>query len=196
MKFLKIVEIKVNTKKISTYIFNTYKNNILNYPILNYFVEICKSKEGLIGIKTPDGKVITLANNSVIEIALERCVNVDVKIEDKKAIFKGLEIPLLFTDEKLNYLRLLYVLKGETSHEIFYFKNVEIHVDTKLREVKIESNVRFTRFCGNYGLLFPQYCIGNETFAIFGKKKEDVIEAFNAFMQLLNVIRKVLLELS
>jgi len=160
-------------------------------------IEICKSKDGIVGIKTREGKTISLVNNKIVEVIIpEKCINVEIKIEDGKAIFYGLEIPLPFRDEKLNYLRLLYVFKGETSNEIFYFKNVEIHVDTKLKDVKIESDVKFTRSCGNYGLLFPQYCIGNETFAIFGKKKEDVIEAFNAFMQSLNVVRKVLLELS
>ena len=161
-------------------------------------MEICRNKEGVIGIKVPDNKVISLINNSMVEIIPDKCTSVDIKIKDGKAIFEDIEIPLPFDNDKLNYLRLLYLLKGETSHEIFYFKkSVEIHVDTKLKEIKIgNENIKFSRFCGNYGLLLPQYCIGNETFAIFGKKKEDVITAFNELLQLLNTVRKVLLELS
>jgi len=161
-------------------------------------MEVCKSKEGIIGIKFLDNKTISLINNSVVEIIPEKCTSINIDIKDRKALFKDLEIPLHLKDEKLNYLRLLYMLKGETSNEIFYFKkSVEIHIDTKLKDVKIgNENVKFSRFCGNYGLLFPHYCIGNETFAIFGKKKEDVITAFNEFLQLLDIFRKVLLELS
>ena len=161
-------------------------------------MEVCRSKEGIIGIKVLDDKTISLINNSIVEIIPEKCTSIDIRIEDKKAIFKDIEIPLHFRDDKLNYLRLLYLLKGETSHEIFYFKkSVEIHIDTKLKDVKIgNDSVRFSRFCGNYGLLFPQYCIGNETFAIFGKRKEDVIIAYNEFLQLLHMFRKVLLEIS
>lgn len=159
-------------------------------------MEICKSKEGYVGIKFYNGTLISVVEGSIKELVPEKCISVDLKIHKDKAVFKGLTIPLYFKDDRLNYLRLLYILMGKTSNEVFYYNTAEIHLDTKLTDVKLSDDVSFTRFCGNYGLLFPQYCMGNETFAIFGRYKEDVVKAYEVLKGFMEVIRKVLLDLA
>ncbi|BFH72777.1 hypothetical protein SJAV_07210 [Sulfurisphaera javensis] len=159
-------------------------------------LEICKDEKN-IGIKLSD-RVLTLVSNKIIEIKPVKCEKISIEIKEKEAVYKGIKIPLYFPSIELNLLRLLYIIKGEVAHDIFYYKNsVEIHIDSKLKDMRLmdESKVTFTRFCGNYGLLFPNYCIGNETFAIFSKNKNDVISAYREFKEFLEYIRKILLNL-
>lgn len=157
-------------------------------------IEVCKG-EGNIGVKFGNS-IISLVKGKVIKIKAEKCIPTEFRI-DKDIIYKDLRILLPSLPSELKYLKLIYLIKGEVSHELIYYKNnVEIHIDSKLKDIKLEDKVTFTRFCGNYGLLFPHFCIGNETFAIFGNKKEDVIKAYEELKGLTSYIRKILLELS
>ncbi|MBB5255028.1 hypothetical protein [Sulfurisphaera ohwakuensis] len=159
-------------------------------------LEICKS-DGILGVRLSSGRVISLLNNSIFEINPDRCVKTLIEVKEKEAVFKNLRIPLYLPSEELNKLKLLYVVKGEVSHEIIYYNDsVEIHIDTKLKNVKLTNKISFTRFCGNYGLLLPNYCIGNETFAIFGKNKNEVYSAYLEFKEFIDHIRKILLNLT
>lgn len=158
-------------------------------------VKICSDGKNL-GIETENDKVITVIQGKIVQLVATSCRNVSIRIEEGNAYYKNIRIPLNFPENELRMLKVLYIVKGDVSHEIFYYKNlVKIHIDSKLRNVKIAEELQFTRFCGNYGLLLPNYCFGNETYAIFGKNKDDVIFANEELKELLNDIRKVLLDL-
>jgi hypothetical protein len=166
-------------------------------------LKLCIVKEGITGIEDEEEKEIIYIKDGKVEKAKESeatyCFKISFTLKGNEAYFnEKLRIPLPFSIKELNYLRVMYIALGKVKNDVYYFKNAEIHIEKELKEIKItkEEEIKFTRFCGNYGLLFPQYCIGNNDFSIFSRRKEDVKEAFEEFKKLLEEIRKNLLEIS
>ena len=166
-------------------------------------MRLCIIKEGIIGIENEEEKEIIYIKDGKVEKSKDYkgtyCFKINFSIRNNEAYFnEKLRIPLPFSNKDLNYLRVMYIALGRVKNDIYYYKSAEIHTERELKEIRVigDEEIKFTRFCGNYGLLFPQYCIGNEDFSIFSRRREDVKEAFEEFKKLLEEIRKNLLEIS
>ncbi|MFP3232902.1 MAG: hypothetical protein RXR08_04240 [Sulfolobaceae archaeon] len=163
-------------------------------------VEICITKDNKAGIKgEKEEEVLYVENNSIKRTnSIKECIVTDFSISTDLLTFRNIEIKLPFSSEELNLLKALYIVTGKAKHEVLtYDKKVKIHVDIPFRELKLSQNVevKFTRFCGDYGLLFPHYCISMNNLAIYGHNREKVIEAYVTLKELVEEVGKVLLKL-
>ncbi|AHC52409.1 hypothetical protein SUSAZ_01435 [Sulfolobus acidocaldarius SUSAZ] len=159
-------------------------------------IEICTDGER-IGVKL-GSEVISVENNKPIKLKEVYCLKFeDLRYDGNKLRYKDIVIPLPNLPGDLKLLKLIYLVSGEASNELWYCCSCEIHVDTKIRDTKLDEGLSpiYSRFCGNYGLITPKHCIANETFAIFGNDHKGVILAYQEFISFIKEIGKILLKL-
>ena len=163
-------------------------------------VEICTTTNREVGVKNKKNEIVYLKNNTIRKTYSSLwCFETKFSIEGNTLKFKGLSLELPFNNEDLNLLKALYFVLGKSSNEVLEYdsKKARIHIDTQVKLLKLKDNpqINFTRFCGNYGLLLPQYCISNGEFAIYGPRAEQVREAYSSLKDLVDEVGKVLLKL-
>jgi hypothetical protein len=151
-------------------------------------MKFCK-ENGNYGLEY-NGSYVSLISGKIVFEPLDNCIEIPVSIVEGNLFYKELRIPLPY-NLKANLARSLFLLLGEVSNDIFYFGRTKIFVDSKIKDININVEKKFSKICGNYGSTIMYYCIGNDTFAILSPSKEEGERAFETFKDFYYFIRSL-----
>lgn len=151
-------------------------------------MKFCK-ENGNYGIEF-NGNYVSLVSGKIFFESINNCFEIPVEINDGNLFYKELRVPLPY-NLKANLARALFILLGEVSNDIFYYRRTKIFIDSKMKEIDLNAEKKFSKTCGNYGSTVMYYCIGNETFAILSPNKEEGESAFENFKEFYYFIKSL-----